>query len=253
MKRFYVITIFPEIIDSYVKESIIGRAIKAKKVAVKAVNPRAFSRDKHKKTDHRPYAGGPGMVMLAEPILRAVDKILSSSRRKLPDTKNKGESFSLADERKRDINTEIIILSPSGKQFTNREAIKLAKSKKDLIFIAGRYEGIDARVKKILKAKEYSVGPYVLTGGELPALAMIDATLRQVPGVLGADESLEEKRVSSSEMYTRPAVLIWKNKKYQVPKVLLSGDHKKIEEWKIKSQGPVDNVDSRGGKRQVDN
>ncbi len=236
MKRFYVITIFPEIIDSYVKESIIGRAIKAKKVAVKAVNPRAFSRDKHKKTDDRPYAGGPGMVMLAEPILRAVDGILSSSRRKLPDTKNKGKSFSSADERKR----EIIILSPAGKQFTNREAIKLAKSKKDLIFIAGRYEGIDARVKKILKAKEYSVGPYVLTGGELPALAMIDATVRQVPGVLGKEESLEEKRVASSEMYTRPEVLMWKNKKYIVPKVLLSGDHKRIEEWKRKSQGPVD-------------
>ncbi len=222
MKRFYVITIFPEIIDSYTKESILGRAIKAKKLVVKAVNPRAFSRDKHHKTDHRPYAGGPGMVMLAEPILRAVEKIRSLSR-------------------------QIIILSPSGKQFTNGEAIKLAKSKSDLIFIAGRYEGIDARVKKILKAKEYSVGPYVLTGGELPALSMIDAIARQVPGVLGADESLEEKRVSSSEMYTRPEVLIWKNKKYMVPKVLLSGDHKKIEEWKRKSQGPVDNVDRGRG------
>ncbi|MBI2482215.1 MAG: tRNA (guanosine(37)-N1)-methyltransferase TrmD [Candidatus Vogelbacteria bacterium] len=245
MKQFYVITIFPDIIDSYVKESIIGRAIKAKKLAVKAVNPRDFSRDKHHKTDHRPYAGGPGMVMTAEPILRAVEKIERTlSPRQLPGAKKEGESLSQTNVRKR---TEIIILSPSGKQFTNREAIKLAKSKKDLIFIAGRYEGIDARVKKILKAKEYSIGPYVLTGGELPALSMIDAITRQVPGVLGAEESLEEKRVSSSEMYTRPEVLIWKNKKYPVPKVLLSGDHKKIDEWKRKSQGPVDNVDRGRG------
>lgn len=190
---------------SYLGESIIARAIKAKKIGVKVYNPRSFTRDKHKKTDERPYGGGPGMVMTAEPILRAVSKIK---------------------------NAKAIIFSPGGKTFTNEVAKKLAKSKQDLILIAGRYEGIDARVKKILKAEEYSVGPYILTGGELPVMIMIDAVARQIPGVLGKDESLEDKRVSSHEVYTRPDVLTWQGKKYKVPPVLLSGDHKKIDEWK---------------------
>ena len=151
------------------------------------------------------------MVLRAEPILRAFSKAQSS--------KLVAQSV------------EVILLSPSGKQFTNAEAEKLSK-KKNIIFISGRYEGIDARVKKILKAKEYSVGPYVLTGGELPALTMIDAISRRIPGVLGKLESLEENRISTSEIYTRPEVLVWQKKKYKVPKVLLEGNHKKIEEWK---------------------
>lgn len=203
--KFNIVTIFPEMFDSYLNESILARALKAKKIGVKFFNPRDFTRDKHKKVDERPYAGGPGMVMTAEPILRAASKI------------KKGK---------------VIIFSPGGKIFTNEVAKKLAKSKQDLILIAGRYEGIDGRVKKILKAEEYSVGPYILTGGELPAMIMIDAIARQIPGVLGKDESLEEKRVSSHEVYTRPEVLDWQGKKYKVPPVLLSGDHKKIDEWK---------------------
>ncbi len=191
--------------DSYLNESILARAIKSKKISVKFFNPRDFTRDKHKKVDERPYAGGPGMVMTAEPILRAVNKI------------KKGK---------------VIIFSPGGKTFTNDVAKKLVKSKQDLILIAGRYEGIDGRVKKILKAEEYSVGPYILTGGELPAMIMIDAIARQIPGVLGKEESLEDKRVSSHEVYTRPEVLEWKGKKYKVPPVLLSGDPKKIDDWK---------------------
>lgn len=206
---------------SYLNESILARAIKTKKISVKFFNPRDFTRDKHKKVDERPYAGGPGMVMTAEPILRA---IAAASRGKLP--ASKGKSFSSTDR------PRAIILSPAGKIFTNAVAKKFAKEKRDLILIAGRYEGIDGRVKKILKAEEYSIGPYILTGGELPAMIMIDTIARQIPGVLGKDESLEEKRVSSHEVYTRPEVLDWQGKKYRVPPVLLSGDPKKINEWK---------------------
>lgn len=201
----------------------MARALKSKKIGVKIFNPRDFTHDKHKKTDERPYGGGPGMVMTTEPILRAVS---AASRHKLP--VKTGKSF-LATNRPR-----VIILSPGGKSFTNEVAKKLAKSKQDLILIAGRYEGIDGRVKKILKAEEYSVGPYILTGGELPAMIMIDAIARQIPGVLGKEESLEDKRVSSHEVYTRPEILDWQGKKYKVPPVLLSGDPKKINEWKKK-------------------
>src|SRR6185436_8024690 len=108
---------------------------------------------------------------------------------------------------------------------------KLSK-KKDILFISGRYEGVDARVQKILKAKPISVGPYVLTGGELPAATLIDAISRFIPGVLGKAESLERSRVSSPEVYTRPEVLVWKGKKYRVPKVLTTGNHAEIDAWK---------------------
>ena len=136
---------------------------------------------------------------------------------------------------------KIILFSPSGKKFDTSYAKKLIKKKyTDIILIAGRYEGIDARVQKIFRAEEISIGDYVLTGGELPAMVLIDSISRQVPGVLGKYESLEEERVSSSEVYTRPEILKYpfgkaqgKNiKTYKVPKVLLSGNHKKIEEWK---------------------
>ncbi len=213
--------------DSYLGESILARAIKEKKIGVKIFNPRAFTRDKHKKVDERPYGGGPGMVMTAEPILRAVEKVLSLNHQKRP--VNKGKLLLATKDSKR---PKVIIFSPGGKTFTNEVAKKLTGSKQDLILIAGRYEGIDGRVKKILKAEEYSVGPYVLTGGELPAMIMIDAIARQIPGVLGKDESLEEKRVSSHEVYTRPEILDWAGKKYKVPPVLLSGDPKKINTWK---------------------
>lgn len=149
------------------------------------------------------------MVLRAEPLLKAVEKVTKKLTKK----------------------PKIIIFTPSGKQFDNGMAAKLAKEK-DIILIAGRYEGLDARVGKILKAQEISIGPYVLTGGELPALVVMDAVARQIPGVLGKLESLEESRTASPEVYTRPEVLIYKKKKYRVPKVLFSGDHKKIEEWK---------------------
>lgn len=152
------------------------------------------------------------MVLRPEPILRAIEKAVGKKK------------------------AEIIFFSTDGVQFDEPMAKKLSK-KKDIILICGHYEGIDARVEKILKAKKVSVGPYVLTGGELPAATMIDAIARFVPGVLGKAESLEASRVSSPEVYTRPEALVWKKKKYLVPKVLLSGHHAKIDAWKSKRRG----------------
>jgi tRNA (guanine37-N1)-methyltransferase len=214
MLNFHILTIFPNIFDSYLNESILKRAQEAGLIKINVYNLRDFTEDKHKKTDFRPYGGGPGMVMLAQPILTAIESIKSKVGKS---TKSK---------------TKIFIFSPSGKTFDNKQAISLAKKYTDIIFICGRYEGIDARVKKILKAEELSVGPFVLTGGELPAMIVIDAMSRQVKGVLGNEASPEEKRASSAEIYTRPEILEWAGKKYKVPKVLLSGDHKKIEEWR---------------------
>lgn len=229
--NFHVVTIFPPAFDSYLKESIIGRAIKNKKINIKFYNPRDFVKtgDWYKQVDDRPYGGGPGMVMQAEPILKAVEKI----------KKNK-----LA---RRGGKTKIIIFSPSGKKFTNEYAKNLAKKYTDVVMISGRYEGIDARVKKILKAdlstkalasvEDVSIGDYVLTGGELPAMVLIDSTARQISGVLHKSESLEESRISSSEVYTRPEKLVYKGKSYKVPKVLTSGNHADIEAWKQGKKG----------------
>jgi len=208
MVNFHIVTLFPESF-SYLRESILARAQKKKRVTIKFYNPRDFTTDKHRITDDKPYGGGPGMVMKAEPILKAVKR--ARGRKKLFKT---------------------IVFSPHGKQFDNRYAKKLATNYKDLILIAGRYEGVDERVVKILKAEKISIGPYVLTGGELPAMVVIDAITRQISGVLGKALSLEEERVASKEVYTRPEVINYKGKKYRVPKVLLSGDHKRIAAWR---------------------
>lgn len=199
--------------ESYLKESILGRAIKNKKILIKFYNPRDFikaPKNNYRPVDDRPYGGGPGMVMRAEPLLKAVEKVLS-----------------VAKGRK----TIVINFIPSAEKFTTASAKKISKYT-DIILICGRYEGIDARIDKILKTKKFSIGDYVLTGGELPAMVLIDSVSRQIPGVLGKYESLEEERVSSSKVYTRPEVLKYKGKNYKVPKVLLSGNHKKIEAWK---------------------
>ena len=215
--RFHIITIFPEMFDSYLDESIIGRAIKEKKISVKFYNPRDFikaPKNNYRPVDDKPYAGGPGMVMKAEPILRAVEKAISTVQKF---SKNK---------------ILIINFVPSAEKFTTEFAKKVSKKYTDVILICGRYEGIDARVDKILKTKQISIGDYVLTGGEIPAMVLVDCVSRQIEGVLGNFDSREEERVSSSEVYTRPEILKYKNKNYKVPKVLLSGNHKDIEEWK---------------------
>jgi tRNA (guanine37-N1)-methyltransferase len=209
--HFHIISLFPKAFDSYLGESIVARAIKNKLVGFSFYDIRVFSKDKFRRVDGRPYGGGPGMVMQVDPILRATRKALTKAK--------KGK-------------VKILIFSPGGKQFTNEYAAKLVKSYQHLVLISGRYEGIDARVKKILKAEEVSVGPYVLTGGELPAMIVADAVTRRIPGVLGNESSIEEERVASTEIYTRPEVYIDGKKKYRVPKVLLSGNHKDIDAWK---------------------
>jgi len=213
---FHIITLFPDVFGSYLGESILSRAIKDKKISVKFYNPRDFSDNKFRHIDQKPYSGGPGMVIQALPVIKAVEKVLSAVKRK------------------KNAKAKIIFLSPDGKQFDTDYAKKVAQRYTDIIMISGRYEGIDARVKKIFKTKDISVGPYILTGGELPAMILIDCVSRQIKGVLGNFNSLEESRVSSSDVYTRPEVLVYKSKKYRVPKVLLSGNHKNIEEWKSK-------------------
>ena len=210
--------------DSYLNESILGRAIKEKKISVSFTNPRMFVSGKYKKVwpdgnvsrqiDERPYAGGPGMVMMAEPIIKAVESVVKKIQKK------KGAK------------TLIINFVPSAEKFDTKIAKNISKKYTDIIMICGRYEGIDARVDKILKTKKYSIGDYVLTGGEIPAMVLVDSISRQVEGVLGNFNSREEERVSTSEVYTRPEILVCNNKKYKVPKVLLSGDHKAIEGWK---------------------
>lgn len=210
--------------DSYLGESILARSIKEKKIKIKFYNPRDFVRGKLRKVwpdgnisskiDDRPYGGGPGMVMIADPIIRA------------------WESASKKFTRTRSGRAKTIIFAPGGKKLDTSFAKDSAQKYTDLILICGRYEGIDARVKKITKAEEISIGDYVLTGGEIPAMIVIDTVSRQIPGVLGKIESLEESRVSSSEMYTRPEVYKHKNKNYKVPKVFLSGNHKDLEEYK---------------------
>ena len=236
--RFHIITIFPDIFNSYLNESIIGRAIKGKLISVKFYNPRDFVKPKnennYRPVDDKPYAGGPGMVMKAEPILKAVEKAISIACKF---SKNK---------------ILIVNFVPSAEKFTTTLAKNISKKYTDVILICGRYEGIDARVDKILrkaqdklfKFEKLSIGDYVLTGGEIPAMVIIDCVSRQVSGVLGKYESLEEERVSSSEVYTRPEILEYsfgsaqskKQKKYKVPKILLSGNHKEIENWKNKKR-----------------
>lgn len=222
--NFYIVTLFPNTFKSYLSESILKRAIEDKKIEVKIYNPRDFTDDRNKRIDRSPYGGGPGMVIQALPVIRAIESALRLR------IKNKKSKIGL------------IWLTPSGKQFDTKIAKNYSKKYNDIIFVCGRYEGIDARVKKAVrdllkvKVEEISVGPFVLTGGELPAMIMIDSISRQVPGVLGDINSLEENRVASPDVYTRPENFEYKGKKYSVPKVLLSGHHAKIEEWKGKKR-----------------
>ncbi|MEK7175405.1 MAG: tRNA (guanosine(37)-N1)-methyltransferase TrmD [Patescibacteria group bacterium] len=242
--NFHIITIFPESFDSYLKESIIGRAIENKLIAVEFYNPRDFlpkTDNNYKPVDDKPYGGGPGMILKLEPIIKTVEAI---KKKILPKSKN------LVNIKNKKI--KVIIFSPSGKKFDTTYAKKISQKYSDIILISGRYEGIDARVKKIIKSfpefgisgalswdvDEISIGDYVLTGGELPAMVLIDCISRQIPNVLGKYDSLEENRISSSEVYTRPEIFKYNGKNYKVPKVLLSGNHKKIEEWKLKSKSP---------------
>lgn len=280
--NFHVITLFPESFTSYINESIIARAQEEKRISIYFYNPRFFvtptkiqeSKDlPYLRIDDKPYGGGPGMVMEAFPIIKAIEKA-------------RLDITALHTQTHTEARVKILFMSPGGIQFTNnlakewvngdkpevlndtnrfefnitnQEKItnqKIFDSKElfnkktpahkdqndkdvsgvgytDIILVCGRYEGIDERVNVIFKTESITVGPYVLTGGELPAMIVMDAMARQIKGVLGNFDSREEERVSSHAVYTRPEVLIYEGLEYKVPEVLLSGDHKKIEEWRL--------------------
>lgn len=227
MTVFHIITLFPDSFSSYLNESILKRAIEDKKIAVKFYNPRDFTvQPKNRKqtyaerrVDDKPYGGGPGMVIEALPVIKAIESALKSAKLKTINHKLSTKA-------------KIIWLTPSGEQFTTLTAKTIATKAQHIVIVCGRYEGIDARVKKVFPVTEISVGPFVLTGGELPAMLIMDCVARQVKGVLGNFSSLEESRISTADVYTRPENFVYKKKKYAVPPVLLSGHAAKIEEWK---------------------
>jgi tRNA (guanine37-N1)-methyltransferase len=226
MLRFHIVTLFQEACEPYVNASILGRAQAAKKIKISYQNPRTYVDNKGGKVDERPYGGGPGMVMTALPVVKAVKKTLGRS---LTATIAKPKKIAL------------VWFVPGAKPFTNTEADKLGKFD-DIVLVCGRYEGIDERAHIIFKTMmksngkvfTYSVGEATLTGGELPAMMIIDAVTRRLPGVLGKDESIEERRVSAHEVFTRPESIEWEGKKYRVPKVLQTGNHKNIDAWRAK-------------------
>lgn len=231
MITFDIITIFPEVFDSYLKISLLGKAQKKRLIKINLVNLRRFATDRHKMVDDAPFGGGPGMVFKIKPIIRAVGSILKIS--------NFEFLISKQIQRSKFPKTRIILFSPRGKKFDQKTAKRLSKYDQ-LILISGRYEGVDERVAKHIAQEEISIGDYVLSGGELPALVLIEAVSRHIPGVLGKKESLEDIK-GSYPVYTRPAEFIIKDKSrrskklaLKVPKVLLSGNHKKIDEWRKK-------------------
>jgi len=211
--RIDIITIFPNIFDSYFNESIIKRAQEKKLAEINIHNLRDYTNDKRKTVDDKPYGGGFGMVLMTEPIYRAVKEIK---------------------KRKRTQKRKIILLSAKGKKFNQQMAKRFSKLDQ-LILICGRYEGVDERVAKYIADQEVSIGDYILTGGEVPAMAITDAAIRLIPGVI-AEGSLEEESFSKEynlefPHYTRPKKVIIEKKERKVPEVLLSGDPQKIKKW----------------------
>ncbi len=202
---------FPDSISGYIKHSILKRAIQDGKITVSFYNPKDYV-DGKLRADDKPYGGGPGMVMRAEPVIRAIE-----------------------DAKGRKKKVKIMFMSPTGQQFDNEYADSIVSDYTDVIIVSGRYEGVDARVKEVFPMDEISIGPFVLTGGELPAMIICDVISRRVPGVLGNFDSVEEKRNASNDVYTRPSEFTYKKKKYSVPEILLSGHHANLESWREKN------------------
>lgn len=213
--NFYVMTLFPEMIEQGLNTSIIGRAMEKELLSIKAINIRDYTLDKHKRVDDYPYGGGAGMLMAVEPVVRTYDAIRE-------DIKNKTGN----EQRPR-----VIYVTPWGKPFHQEMAREFAKEE-NLVFLCGHYEGIDERALEEVATDFVSIGDYVLTGGELPAMVMIDAISRLIPGVLNNKDSAEYESFAGNLLehpqYTRPEVYNGR----KVPEVLLSGHHAKIEEWK---------------------
>lgn len=221
--RYDVLTIFPSMFEGYFTESIIKRARERGLLDVRVHDLRAWTTDKHHKADDKPYGGGPGMVMKVEPFFRALEELGKNG---------KGRKSNKKRER-----TRVVLMSAKGKRFSHKDAVRLSKYDR-IILLCGRYEGVDERVAEHLADEEISIGDFVLTGGELPAMTVIDAVSRHVPGVLGASASLTEEShaeegLTEYPQYTRPDVFIpKKGSAWKVPKVLLSGDHARIEAWR---------------------
>lgn len=213
MKQFDVITIFPHILDSYINESLFSRAQKNKLIKINFHYLRKWTKDRHQTVDDKPYGGGVGLVFKVDILMKAIASI------------------------KKKKNSRIILTAASGKKFTQKDAERLAKYDQ-LIFVCPRYEGVDARIEKMVDEK-ISIGDYVLTGGELPAMVIIDAVSRYYPTFVGKQESVEDESFSKEgylefPQYTRPEVIKYKNKNLRVPKVLLSGHHGEIKKWREK-------------------
>lgn len=208
---FGVVSLFPEMFQTFTQHGVTGRAVKSGVLQVECFNPRDFTHDKHRTVDDRPYGGGPGMLMMVQPLTDAIHAAKQAA----------GE------------NTKVIYLSPQGKKLDQQGVQELSKYE-SLILVAGRYEGIDERVIEAEVDQEWSVGDYVLSGGELPAMVLMDAVSRLVPGVLGHEQSAEQDSFNDGLLdcphYTRPENL----KEQHVPEVLLSGNHQKIRQWRLK-------------------
>ncbi len=215
--QYDIITIFPELLSSYYQESIIGRALEKKKIKINYHNLRNFTNDKHRSVDDTPYGGGPGMILKAEPIIKAIESI------------------------KKKKNFKVILLDPKGKLYNQKLAGKFSKLNQ-IIFINGYYEGIDARVDKFVDEK-ISLGSFVLSNSELAVAMIIDSTARLIKGVLGNAESLKIESFTDNfkeyPQYTRPEIFKFKRKKYKVPAVLISGNHAEIEKWRKRKSGSL--------------
>lgn len=210
--NIYLISLFPELIQQAAAFGVLGRAIKQQQLNLQCFNPRDYTEDKHRTVDDRPYGGGPGMLMKVEPLAKAI----------------------MAAKEEAKENAKVVYLSPQGQQLDQQLVVNAATEEKDLILIAGRYEGIDERLIESLVDEEWSIGDYVLSGGEFAALVVVDAITRLIPGVLGDDESALQDSFMQGLLdcphYTRPELI----DDQTVPKVLLSGDHKAIKRWRLK-------------------
>ncbi|MFH1162292.1 MAG: tRNA (guanosine(37)-N1)-methyltransferase TrmD [Candidatus Jorgensenbacteria bacterium] len=237
MITFHIITIFPEAIETYLRASVLGRAEKRGILKFDLVNLRPFGLGKHHVVDNPPYGGGAGMVIKIEPVFRAVQFLRSKiSAKGGSAVRLSSPSKSSGGKNQKSKRTRVILFSTRGKVFDQKAARRLARYD-HLILVAGRYEGVDERVAKHVADEEISIGEFVLSGGELPALVVTEAVARHIPGVLGKQESLEEWK-GSYPTYTKPEVFVPDSRRkgtaWRVPKVLLSGDHKNIAAWRQK-------------------
>lgn len=226
--NFYIMTLFPEMVMDGLNTSIIGRAVNKGLLSIEALNIRDYAFNKHHSVDDYPYGGGAGMLMQAEPVYQCYDALARQIRERKAGEERSEEQPDMACGKKR---TRVIYLSPQGKTFNQSMAEEFAQEE-DLVFLCGHYEGIDERVLEEIVTDYVSIGDYVLTGGELPAMIMIDAISRLVPGVLHNDVSAEfesfQDNLLEYPQYSRPEV--WHDKK--VPEILMSGHHANIEKWR---------------------